>query len=100
MTLCIDKEPLVDDHSTFLQIQLHHSTLDFDYPSLLGKSEAPCPQGGASRKGNLIYIVPLDPAYKAGLVGHLPAKWEKTSAKRMLRGIPVLTETLPMIYPL
>jgi hypothetical protein len=24
-------------------------------------SEAPRPQGGASRKGNLIYIVPLDP---------------------------------------
>jgi len=35
-------------------------------------SEAPRPQGGASRKGNLIYIVPLDPAYKAGLAGHLP----------------------------
>jgi len=37
-------------------------------------SEAPRPQGGASRKGNLIYIVPLDPAYKAGLAGHLPVK--------------------------
>jgi len=36
--------------------------------------EAPRPQGGASRKGNFIYIVPLDPAYKAGLAGHLPAK--------------------------
>jgi hypothetical protein len=31
-------------------------------------------KGGASRKGNLIYIVPLDPAYKAGLAGHLPVK--------------------------
>jgi hypothetical protein len=38
-----------------------------------GESEASRPQGGASRKGNLIYIVPLDPAYKAGLAGHLPA---------------------------
>jgi hypothetical protein len=36
--------------------------------------EAPRPQGGASRKGNLIYIVPLDPAYRAGLAGHLPVK--------------------------
>jgi len=31
----------------------------------------PRPAGGASRKGNLIYIVPLDPAYKAGLAGAL-----------------------------
>jgi len=38
------------------------------------RNEAPRPQGGASRKGNLIYIVPLDPAYKAGLAGHLPVK--------------------------
>jgi hypothetical protein len=30
-------------------------------------------QGDASRKGNLILIVPLHPAYKAGLAGHLPA---------------------------
>ena len=28
----------------------------------------------ASRKGNFFYIVPLDPAYKAGLAGHLPVK--------------------------
>jgi hypothetical protein len=27
--------------------------------------EAPRPQGGASRKGDFIYIVPLDPAYPA-----------------------------------
>jgi len=45
----------------------------------LVKSEAPRPQGGASRKGNRIFhcaprpIGPLDPAYKAGLVGHLLA---------------------------
>ena len=37
-------------------------------------SEAPRPQGGASRKGSFIYIVPLDPAYKAGLAGHVPVK--------------------------
>jgi len=36
--------------------------------------EAPRPQGGASRKGNFVYIVPLDPAYKAGLAGHVPVK--------------------------
>jgi hypothetical protein len=40
-------------------------------------NEAPRPQGGASRKGNFIHIVPLDRAYKAGLAGHVPAK-EKT----------------------
>jgi len=40
----------------------------------LAKSEAPRPQGGASRKGNFILIVPLDPAYKAGLAGHLPVE--------------------------
>ena len=37
-------------------------------------SEAPRPQGGASRKRNTIFVVPLDPAYKAGLAGHLPVK--------------------------
>jgi len=36
--------------------------------------EAPCPQGGASRKGSSVHIVPLDPACKAGLTGHVPAK--------------------------
>ena len=38
------------------------------------QSEAPRPQAGASRKGNIVLIVPLDPAYEAGLAGHLPAK--------------------------
>jgi hypothetical protein len=36
------------------------------------ESESPRPQGGASRKGNFVHIVPLDPAYKAGLAGHVP----------------------------
>jgi hypothetical protein len=36
--------------------------------------EAARPQGGASRKGNFLIIVPLDPAYKAGFAGHLPVK--------------------------
>jgi len=45
--------------------------------------EAPRPQGGASRarsgeqdanKGSFVHIVPLDPAYKAGLAGHVPVK--------------------------
>jgi hypothetical protein len=39
------------------------------------KCEAPRPyKGGASRKGNFVHIVPLDPAYKAGLAGHVPVK--------------------------
>ena len=36
--------------------------------------EAARPQGGASRKGSFVRIVPLDPAYKAGLAGHLPVR--------------------------
>jgi hypothetical protein len=32
------------------------------------------PDGGASRKGNFVRIVPLDPAYKVGLAGHVPVK--------------------------
>ena len=45
--------------------------------------EALRPQGGASRarsgerdasKRNTVLIVPLDPAYKAGLAGDLPVK--------------------------
>jgi hypothetical protein len=39
-----------------------------------GKCEAPRPQGGASRKGSFVHIAPLDPTYKAGLEGHVPAK--------------------------
>ncbi len=36
--------------------------------------EAPRPQGGASRRGNFVHTVPLDPAYKAGLAAHVPVK--------------------------
>ena len=48
----------------------------------LSSMEARRPEGAASRarsgeqnvsQGNFILIVPLDPAYKAGLTGHLPA---------------------------
>jgi hypothetical protein len=39
--------------------------------------EAPRPQAGASRKGNIFLVVPLDLAYKAGLAGHLPASGER-----------------------
>jgi len=42
--------------------------------------EAPRPQGGASRKGSFVHIVPLDPAYKAGLAGRVPANSLKTLA--------------------
>jgi hypothetical protein len=38
------------------------------------QSEAPRSQGGASRRGSLVHIVPLDPAYKAGFAGHVPVK--------------------------
>jgi len=34
-------------------------------------------EGRASRKGSFVHIVPLDPAYKAGLVGHVPVKWSR-----------------------
>jgi hypothetical protein len=39
------------------------STLSYQGP--LERSEAPRPQGGASRRGNFVHIVPLDPAYPA-----------------------------------
>jgi len=42
--------------------------------SLSTQYEAPRLQDGASRKGSFVNIVPLDPAYKAGLAGHVPAK--------------------------
>jgi len=32
------------------------------------------PNGEATRKGNFVPIVPLNPAYKAGAAGHVPAK--------------------------
>jgi hypothetical protein len=38
------------------------------------KNEAPRQRGEASRKGDIVHIVPLDPAYKAGLAGHVPVK--------------------------
>ncbi len=37
------------------------------------KSEALRPQGGASRRGSFVDIVPLVSAYKSGLAGHVPA---------------------------
>ena len=40
-------------------------------------SEAPRPQAGASRKRITVLIMPLDPAYKAGLAGHLPVSLKK-----------------------
>jgi len=43
-----------------------------DRPKSYETGEAPRAQRGASRKGDFFYIVPLDPAYKAGLAGHLP----------------------------
>jgi hypothetical protein len=50
-------------------------------------SEAPRPQGEASRKGNFVHIVPLDPAYKAGLAGHVPVTlWNSPEYLKAKRG--------------
>ena len=38
--------------------------------------EAFRPQGEASRQCNIIYIVPLQPAYKAGLSGYIPVRFQ------------------------
>jgi hypothetical protein len=40
----------------------------------LPESEAPRPQGGASRQGIITHIMPLHPACTAGLAGHVPAE--------------------------
>jgi hypothetical protein len=32
-------------------------------------------------KGSFVHIVPPDPAYKAGLAGHVPAKWSRVLVK-------------------
>jgi hypothetical protein len=41
--------------------------------------EALRPQAGASRKRNIFSIVPLNPAYKAGLAGALAGQMTKTN---------------------
>jgi hypothetical protein len=46
--------------------------------------EAFRPQAGASRKGNIAFIVPLDPALEAGLSGHLPATRSVSGADPLL----------------
>ena len=38
-------------------------------------------QGRASREGSFVHIVPLDPTCKAGLAGHVPAKWSRVLVK-------------------
>jgi hypothetical protein len=38
-------------------------------------------QGRASREGSFVHIVPLDPACKAGLARHVPAKWSRVLVK-------------------
>jgi len=37
-------------------------------------AKLPAHRAGASRRGSFIHIVPLHPAYNAGLAGHVPAK--------------------------
>ncbi len=54
--------------------------------------EAPRAQRGASRKGNFFYIVPLDPAYKAGLAGHLPVKSQTKTPETNPRIPPLLRD--------
>jgi hypothetical protein len=47
------------------------------------RMKLPALKGGASRKGNFIfYIVPLDPALKVGLTGHLPVTNHESRKKR------------------
>ena len=43
-------------------------------PGPFGKAHGPEYVEWASRKVVFFYIVPLDPSYKAGLEGHVPAK--------------------------
>jgi hypothetical protein len=48
--------------------------------------EAPRPyKGGASRRGNFVHIVPLDPDCKAGLAGHVPVNQSHFVAGKKLR---------------
>ena len=47
--------------------------------------EALRPQGVASRQGIVINIVPLDPAYKAGLAGHLPVSIVALNDKKAIK---------------
>jgi hypothetical protein len=44
------------------------------YRYVIKMSEAPRPQGGASRQGMIVHIVPLYPAYETGLAGHVPVR--------------------------
>ncbi len=60
---------------------IHYLRQDSSGDSSGEASEAPRPQAGASRERNIGQIVPLDPAYKAGLAGHLPVN------KRMQQAI-------------
>jgi len=58
-------------------------------------SEAFRPQSDASRKGNFVYIVPLDPTYlptagKAAAAGHAPATAKE---QRMANKIVLLIRT-------
>jgi hypothetical protein len=68
------------------------------------KSEDPRPQGGTSRKGNVIFdcaprpIGPLDPAYKAGLAGHLPVKIRWQSKKLQIQGAQILRNEAYLPY--
>jgi hypothetical protein len=63
--------------------------------------EAPRAQPGASRKGDLFYLVPLDPAYMAGLAGHLPVKVQNWILKRVQIDILVMPNLFRhLIWPL
>jgi len=43
------------------------------------------PTGGASRQGAFFRIVPLEPDYKAGLAGHIPANLSEGTPPRSNR---------------
>ena len=45
----------------------------------------PAHRAGASRRGSYVRIVPFNPAYKAGLAGHVPANPQGLIGSRLPR---------------
>jgi hypothetical protein len=71
--------------------------------------EAPRPQGETSRarsgeqkasKGNFILIVPLYPAYKAGLRGHLPVKVQNVKFSNLSFGFHLIFGLCNLTFPI
>ena len=47
------------------------------YRSMIKGVKLPAHRAGLPGKEISFFIVPLEPAYKAGLAGHLPVKWHQ-----------------------